>query len=128
MLNHVTLMGRLTRDPELRHTQAGKAVASFTLAVDRDYRPQQQTDFIDVVAWSGTAEFVSRYFFKGQLAAVTGRIQIRDWTDSNNNRRKATEVVADHIYFCGKENSAASVPSEPQDLSELLEDDEDLPF
>ena len=103
MLNHITIMGRLTRDPELRHTQAGTAVASFTLAVDRDFKDKQTgekaVDFIDVVAWKGTGEFVSRYFAKGRMAVVSGRLQMRDWTDKDGNKRRSAEVVAESVYF-----------------------------
>ncbi len=101
MLNHIVLMGRLTRDPELKHIPAGAAVASFTLAVDRDFssREEKQTDFIDIVAWRNTAEFVSKYFTKGQMAVVTGRLQVRDWTDRDGNKRRTAEVVADNVYF-----------------------------
>ena len=103
MLNRIIIMGRLTRDPELRHTQSGTAVASFTLAVDRDFKNKQsgekETDFIDVVAWRQTGEFVSRYFTKGRMAVVEGRLQIRDWTDKEGNKRRSAEVVADQVYF-----------------------------
>ena len=102
MLNHIVLMGRLTRDPELRRTGSGVAVASFTLAVDRDYRPEngeREVDFINIVAWRGTAEFVSRYFSKGRMAVVSGRLQIRNWTDTEGSKRRSAEVVADNIYF-----------------------------
>ena len=103
MLNHITLMGRLTRDPELRYTASNTPVASFSLAVDRDFAPrdggERQTDFIDIVAWRQTAEFVSKYFTKGQLAVVIGRLQIRDWTDKDGNKRRSAEVVADNVYF-----------------------------
>ncbi len=103
MLNKIFIMGRLTRDPELRHTQNGTAVASFSLAVDRDFKNKQtgekETDFIDVVAWRGTAEFVSRYFSKGRMAVVEGRLQLRDWTDKEGNKRRSAEVIADNIYF-----------------------------
>ena len=103
MLNHIVLMGRLTRDPELRYTQSQIPVASFTLAVDRDYGSRdggdRQTDFIDIVAWRSTAEFVSKYFTKGSMAAVSGRLQIRDWTDREGNKRRSAEVVADNVYF-----------------------------
>ncbi len=103
MLNHIVIMGRLARDPELRHTQSGTPVASFRLAVDRDFKDkntgERQTDWIDVVAWRGTGEFVSRYFAKGRMAVVEGRLQIRDWTDKDGNRRTAAEVVADNVYF-----------------------------
>lgn len=101
MLNHITIMGRLTRDAELRRTGSGTAVASFTVAVDRDYNQdgQKETDFIDCVAWRGTGEFVSRYFAKGSMIVVSGRLQIRTWTDKDGNKRKVAEVVADEVYF-----------------------------
>ena len=102
MLNKIILMGRLTRDPELRHTQSGTAVAGFSLAVDRDFKSdggERETDFIDIVAWRATAEFVSKYFIKGRMAVVEGRLQIRDWTDKENNRRRSAEVVAENVYF-----------------------------
>lgn len=102
MLNKIIIMGRLTRDPELRHTQSGTAVASFSLAVDRDFKSQngeKETDFIDVVAWRNSAEFVSRYFTKGRMAVVEGRLQIRDWTDKDGGKRRSAEVVADNVYF-----------------------------
>lgn len=103
MLNHITLMGRLTRDPELRYTQSNTPVASFRIAVDRDFQPrdggERQTDFIDCVAWRSTAEFVSKYFQKGSMAVVSGRLQMRDWTDREGNKRTSAEVVVDNIYF-----------------------------
>ena len=103
MLNRIILMGRLTRDPELRHTQTGTAVASFSLAVDRDFKDrntgEKATDFIDIVAWRQTAEFVSRYFTKGLMAVVEGRLQIRDWTDKEGGKRRSAEVIADQVYF-----------------------------
>ena len=102
MLNHIVIMGRLTRDPELRHTGTGTAVASFALAVDRDFKGQNgetSVDFIDVVAWRNTAEFVSKYFTKGRMAVVSGRLQIRNWTDKEGNKRRSAEVVADNVYF-----------------------------
>ncbi len=103
MLNHIVLMGRLTRDPELRRTQSGTPVASFRLAVDRDFVSrdggERQADFIDVVAWRSTAEFVSKYFAKGRMAVVSGRLQMRDWTDKEGNKRTNAEVVADNVYF-----------------------------
>ena len=103
MLNRIILMGRLTRDPELRHTQTGTPVASFSLAVDRDFKDkstgEKATDFIDIVAWRSTAEFVSRFFTKGRLAVVEGRLQLRDWTDRDGNKRRSAEVVADNVYF-----------------------------
>ena len=103
MLNRIILMGRLARDPELRHTQTGTPVASFRLAVDRDFKDkatgEKATDWIDVVAWRQTAEFVSRYFAKGRMAVVEGRLQMRDWTDRDGNKRTSAEVVADNVYF-----------------------------
>ena len=103
MLNKWIGMGRLTRDPELRHTQTGTPVATFRLAVDRDFKDkntgERGTDWIDVVAWRGTGEFVSRYLAKGRMAVVEGRLQIRDWTDKDGNKRRTAEVVADNIYF-----------------------------
>ena len=103
MLNHITLMGRLVRDPELRYTGSQVPVASFTLAVDRDFGGRdgadRQTDFIDIVAWRNTAEFVSKYFSKGSMAVVSGRLQIREWTDREGNKRRTAEVVADNVYF-----------------------------
>jgi single-strand DNA-binding protein len=103
MLNKIFIMGRLARDPELRRTQTGTPVASFTLAVDRDFKDkttgERATDWIDVVAWRTTAEFVSRYFTKGRMAVVEGRLQIRDWTDKDGNKRRSAEVVADNVYF-----------------------------
>ena len=103
MLNHITIMGRLTRDPELRYTQSQTPVASFSLAVDRDFGSrdggEKQTDFIDCVAWRQTAEFISKYFQKGSMAVVSGRLQIRDWTDREGGKRRSAEVVVDNIYF-----------------------------
>ena len=103
MLKHITIMGRLTRDPELRYTQSQTPVASFTLAVDRDFGSrdggEKQTDFIDCVAWRQTAEFVSKYFTKGSMAVVSGRLQIRDWTDREGGKRRSAEVVVDNMYF-----------------------------
>ena len=102
MLNRIIVMGRMTRDPELRRTNSGTAVASFSLAVDRDFKTQsgeKETDFIDVVAWRNTAEFVSKYFSKGRMAVVEGRLQLRDWTDKDGNKRRTAEIVADSVYF-----------------------------
>ena len=103
MLNHITIMGRLTRDPELRRTGSGIAVASFTVAVDRDFGGrdggEKETDFIDCVAWRQTGEFVSKYFTKGSMIVVSGRLQIRSWTDKDGNKRRTAEVVADNCYF-----------------------------
>ena len=103
MLNHITLMGRLVRDPELRYTQSQTPVVSFRIAVDRDYSGrdggERQADFIDIVAWRQTAEFVNKYFQKGRMIVVSGRLQMRDWTDRDNNKRTSAEVVADNVYF-----------------------------
>ena len=126
MLNHIVLMGRLTRDPELRYTQSQIPVASFSLAVERDFGNRdggdRQTDFIDIVAWRSTAEFVSKYFTKGSMAVVSGRLQIRDWTDREGNKRRSAEIVADNVYFGESkrrdDNSAPggySRPAEPRD-------------
>ena len=105
MLNHINIMGRMTRDPELRRTGSGVAVASFTLAVDRDFsgkdNGEKEVDFIDCVAWRNTGEFVSKYFTKGQMAVASGRLQIRSWTDKDGNKRRTAEVVADNVYFAG---------------------------
>ena len=133
MLNKIVLMGRLTRDPELRRTQSGTAVASFTLAVDRDYKPQdgeRETDFIDIVAWRGTGEFVSKYFTKGRMAVVEGRLQVRDWTDKDGNKRRSTEVVADNVYFGDSKRSESGTPAEPSGELQELPDEEkgELPF
>ena len=117
MLNRIVIMGRLTRDPELRRTGNGTAVAALTLAVDRDYKSQsgeKETDFIDVVTWRSTAEFVSKYFTKGRMAVVEGRLQIRDWTDKDGNKRTTAEVVADQVYFGDskpKENGEGEPPA-----------------
>ena len=149
MLNHVIIMGRLTRDPELRRTGSGTAVASFTLAVDRDFSPkdggERETDFIDCVAWRQTGEFVSKYFTKGRMAVVSGRLQIRSWTDKDGNKRRAAEIVVDNVYFGDSRrdeqggNAAYgsapanfggySVPSAPASDFAMLEDnDAQLPF
>jgi len=139
MLNKVFIMGRLTRDPELRRTRTGTPVASFSLAVDRDFKDkatgERTTDFIDVVSWRNTAEFVSRYFTKGRMAVVEGRLQMRDWTDKDGNKRRSAEVVADQVYFgdAGKKDDAPttfvgmSYPNN-DDFQELPDDDGKLPF
>ena len=147
-MNHIDIMGRLVRDPELRHTQSGLAVTSFTLAVDRGFAPkdggERQTDFIDVVAWRNTADFVSKYFVKGQMAAVSGRLQIRDWTDGDGNKRRNAEVVADNVYFAESKKSkdhsadlpdpgesglpAGSPPVKSSDFEEIDLDNGELPF
>jgi single-strand DNA-binding protein len=148
MLNHITLMGRMTRDPELRYTQSNTPVASFTLAVDRDFAPKdggdRGVDFIDCVAWRSTGEFVSKYFQKGSMAVVSGRLQIRDWTDRDNNKRRSAEVVVDNVYFGeskrSREGGSAPVgrpaPSHGYDapirggnsFAELDDGDGELPF
>ena len=111
MLNKIFIMGRLTRDPELRRTQSGTPVTSFSLAVDRDFKSQsgeKETDFIDIVAWRSTAEFVSKYFTKGRMAVVEGRLQLHDWKDKDGNNRRSAEVVADNIYFGDSKRDGAS--------------------
>ena len=142
MLNHIVLMGRLTRDPELRHTGSGVAVASFSIAVERDFSGkdggEKETDFIDIVAWRNTAEFVSKYFTKGRMAVVSGLLQIRNWTDKEGNNRRSAEVVADQVYFgdSKKDDSgtfgggfAPDLPTAPaQDFAQIEEDDGQLPF
>ena len=144
MLNHITIMGRLTRDPELRRTGSGVAVASFTLAVDRDFAPkdggEKETDFIECVAWKNTAEFVSKYFSKGRMAVASGRLQIRDWTDKDGNKRKTAEVVTDNVYFGDSKPTESQsgytgfVPNDkvpvasPSDFTMLTDDDAQLPF
>lgn len=130
MLNQAVLMGRLTADPELKHTQSGVAVIRFTLAVDRSYVRQgeeRQTDFINITAWRGTAEFVSRYFRKGQLVAVQGSIQTGSYTDKDGNRRNTFEVVADQVHFAERKQSDAAPNVNPSDDFEEL-DEGDMPF
>ena len=131
MLNNIVIMGRLTRDPELRRTSSGVAVASFALACERDYAApgaDKETDFIDIVAWRYTAEFVEKYFSKGQMAVVTGRLQIRNWEDKEGNKRRSAEILADHIYF-GEGKKDRTETYEPQGgFSEITGDDPDLPF
>lgn len=133
MLNTITIMGRLTRDPELRRTQSNIPVASFTLAVDRDYSGrdggEKQTDFIDIVAWRGTAEFVSKYFSRGSMAVVSGRLQIRDWTDRDGAKRRSAEVVADNVYFGERKREDKTEYSMPGPVEfEEMADDGKLPF
>ena len=133
MLNKVIIMGRLTRDPELRRTQGGTAVTSFTMAVDRDFKSQsgeKETDFIDVVAWRNTGEFAAKYLAKGRMAAVEGRIQVRDWQYKDGNRRKSVEVVADNVYFADSKRDSKPQESRTVDDQEFdeIEDDGDLPF
>lgn len=126
MLNTITIMGRLTRDPELRYTQSNTPVASFTLAVDRDFG-EKQTDFIDCVAWRGTGEFVDKYFSKGSMAIVSGRLQIRSWTDDNGSKRRSAEVVAEHVYFGESKRRETSADISAADFEDL-DDDGELPF
>jgi single-strand DNA-binding protein len=144
MLNHITIMGRLTRDPELRRTGSGLAVASFTVAVDRDWpnkeTGEKETDFIDCVAWRQTGEFVSKYFTKGSMIVVSGRLQIRSWVDKDSNKRKTAEIVADNVYFgeSKKKDSQSSTPAywdnpyyvKPavSDFAMFDDDDAQLPF
>lgn len=138
MLNHITIMGRLVRNVELRYTQSNKPVASFTLAVDRDRQVdgQKLTDFIDCVAWNKTAEFVNNYFSKGSMAVVSGRLQSRDWQDRDGNKRRSWEIIAENIYFgeakgsgAGQEVAQNGYVAPPGAFSELSgEDDGDLPF
>lgn len=145
MLNHITIMGRLTRDPELRRTGSGIAVASFTVAVDRDFADKQsgekETDFIECVAWRQTGEFVSKHFTKGRMIVVSGRLQIRSWTDKDGNKRRTAEIVADNCYFgdSKKESSggesygnygqqSGGYPAPGSDFAPIEEDDAKLPF
>ena len=128
MLNKIVIMGRMTKDPELRRTQSGTPVTSFTLAVDRDFKSQsgeKEADFIECVAWKGSAEFVSKYFSKGRMAVVEGRLQISSWTDKEGNKRKAAQVVAESVYFGDSKTNSA-----PADVvyEEIEDDDSDLPF
>lgn len=122
MLNHITIMGRLVRDPELRSTQSGTSVCSFSIACDRDFSSkdskEKQTDFIDCVAWRSTAEFVSKYFAKGRMAVVSGRLQIRDWKDKEGNNRRSAEIVADNVYFGDSKNKT----QEPQEVTHSADD------
>ena len=135
MLNRIVLMGRLTRDPELRKTQSDTPVCSFSLAVDRDYKKdgeKKETDFIDIVAWRATAEFVSKFFTKGRMAVVEGRLQIRDWTDKEGNKRRSAEILADHVYF-GEAKRDKTTQGEPQydpqgGFSEIEDTDTTLPW
>lgn len=136
-MNNVTLMGRVCADIEVKSTQSGVSVASFSLAVDRRYTPQgqeRQTDFITCVAWRHNAEFVAKWFRKGDMLAVTGEINTRKYTDKDGNNRTATEVVIDNAYFCGNKNSNAAAPAAPVadvvpfPVGTEIPDDDDLPF
>ena len=140
MLNKIILMGRLTRNPEMRQTASGTSVASFTLAVDRDFKSQdgeKETDFIDIVAWRNTADFVSKYFSKGRMAVVEGRLQIRSWTDKEGNKRKNAEVIADNVYFGDSKKADSDGFGDAYDsfpevksnsFAEFDDSDDDLPF
>ena len=142
MLNHITLMGRLTRDPELRRTGSGVAVASFTIACDRDFTDKQsgekKTDFIECVAWRGTGEFISKYFAKGRMIVVDGRLEIREWTDKDGNKRRNAEVIVDNAYFADSKRDAEETtgfvkneyisPAPASDFAMLDDDDAMLPF
>ena len=151
-MNHVVLMGRLARDPELRHTQSGLPVVSFRIAVNRRFASkdsgERQADFIDIVAWRQTAEFVSKYFTKGSMIAVQGSLQVREWQDKDGNKRWSTEVIAENVYFTGEKREGGggggyapfndkdappidagySAPAQGSDFAELEEDDGELPF
>ena len=131
MLNKIDVMGRLTRDVDLKTTPAGVSVASFALAVERDFAEggEKKTDFIDVVAWRQTAEFVSKYFTKGMMAVVSGRLQIREWQDKEGNKRKTAEIVADNVYFGeGKKDNGGSNQTKPAGNPIDVPTDGDLPF
>jgi single-strand DNA-binding protein len=136
MLNHISIMGRITKDIELRRTPAGVPVASFTVAVDRDFKNggEKETDFIDCVAWRGTGEFVERNFSKGKMIIVAGRLQIRKWEDKNGNKRNSAEIVAENVYFGDSKSSpgdkyeAAKVNSIDHDFPAIYGDDSQLPF
>lgn len=147
MLNQISVQGRLARDPELRRTNFGKAVTSFTLACDRDFKNQQtgekEVDFIECVAWGGTAEMVEKYFHKGQMAVATGRLQLRDWTDKNGQKRRTAEILVNSVYFCGSRESgtqassgadngysapAYQTPAPAANFAELDGEDGQLPF
>ena len=152
MLNHITIMGRLTRDPELRRTGTGVAVTNFALAVDRDFADklsgEKETDFIECVAWKNTAEFVDKYFAKGRMAVVSGRLQVRKWNDKDNKTRYTTEVLAENVYFGDSKPAESAMPSvmptdsamsgfvppvsnfmpPASDFAMLTDDDAQLPF
>lgn len=144
MLNRIIIMGRMVRDPELRTTQSGTSVTSFTLAVNRDFKGQngeEETDFIDVVAWRQTAEFVCKYFAKGRMAIAEGRLQIREWKDKDGNNRRTAEVVADNVYFGDSKRDEGNAPNNSAPaygggygatagggFAEIADEDENLPF
>lgn len=125
MLNHITIMGRLTRDPEMRRTQSGTGVCSFTIACERDFTDkhsgEKETDFFDCVAWHKTADFVEQYFSKGRMAVVSGRLQTRSWNDKDGNKRKTTEIVVENIYF-------ADSKKENNSFAPITDADDNLPF
>ena len=141
-LNHIVIMGRLTSAPELRRTNSGVAVASFTIACDRDFADKQsgekETDFVEIVCWRNTAEFVSKYFSKGRMAVVSGRLQIRNWTDKDGNKRRTAEIVADNVYFGdskqdnGNQNNGYTGFTKPENapgnFTPIEEEDAQLPF
>lgn len=142
MLNHIVIMGRLTKDPELRRTGNGTAVTSFTVACDRDFgKEEKETDFIECVAWKNTAEFVSKHFSKGRMAVVSGRLQIREWTDKDGNKRRTAEILANNVYFGDSKkeaadngytgfvkNESAAPEALAQDFALLNDPDAQLPF
>lgn len=131
MLNKVIVMGRMVRNPELRRTNSGAAVASFTIACDRDFKSdggEREADFIECVAWRNTAEFVSKYFSKGRMAVVSGRLQTRNWTDKEGNKRKATEIVAESVYFGDSKREELQSYAAPQESFAELPDDGEIPF
>lgn len=140
MLNHITIMGRLVADPEIRRTGSGVAVTNFTIACDRDFSSngEKETDFVEIVSWRNTAEFVSKYFSKGRMAVVSGRLQIRSWNDKDGNKRKTAEIVADNVYFgdskndSGNQNSgytgSAKADSAPGNFAPIEDEDAQLPF
>ena len=137
MLNTITIMGRMTKDPELRHTKTGTPVTTFSLAVDRDYKAadgSRETDFIECVAWKGTAEYVAKYFGQGRQAVVNGRLQVRTWTDKDGNKRKTYEVLAGNVYFADSKREETSgnygnyASTANVEYEEIEDDDGDLPF
>lgn len=137
MLNHIVLQGRFCKDPELRRTPSGTAVSSFTLAVSRDFSDKDKADFIDVVAWKSTAEFVSKYFSKGRTAVVSGRLQMREWTDKEGNKRRSAEVIAESVYFGDSKRDALAGNTDNSDVAdtsygysdfEEIQSEDDLPF
>lgn len=138
MLNHITAAGRLTKDPELRRTQNGVAVASFTIACDRDIKDasgNKQTDFIDCVAWRNTAEFVDKYLTRGSMVIVSGRLQLREWTDKNGNKRRNAEILSESVYFGDSKRAVENIEknetkgsAQTVDFDQVEIDDDELPF